>query len=338
MLSKSKSVFMFTFLLAFNSAVFCQYQEEISKIVVYRDASPYAAAVSYKLLIDHQFQVKLRNNSYYEFTCVSGMHNISIDGYKQFGLDLNVKPGNTYYVRFGIKMGVWISTPELILVDSLSALPTIENGNMYNLNDSDKAEIRTKNYIGFSGVLGFGTNNIPLLTTTEGKESKLSFGGGFGIGLNYGYQINRYFDLSFGMNYQISQLIPYLSNADISFSRGMLSFTPSLIIPIDGGYSMKLKLGGGINKAIGTKLSIDTREISDGIKDDWKYNNPFGFHLEGQFEMFLSNYWSLVYSIKYYNIIYEYESNNYGYFPTEVDLGNPDGSGIDLRFGIYYHF
>lgn len=333
-----QSILLLAFLYLICLPVSSQYQEGVSKIIVYREASSYGAAVSYKLLVDNQFHVKIRNNSFYEFTCLSGTHKISILNFEQYGINLNAKPGNTYYIRFGIKVGVWQSTPELILVDSLSAVPAIENGNMYNLNEPDLVKVRTTSFIGFKGTIGFGINNIPLITTTDGKESSISFGGGYGIGLNYGFRLDHNFDLTLGFDYQCSQLSPYLSNASISFYRGMLSATPSLIIPIDGGYSMNLKLGGGIDKSIGSKLKIDTRELSGGFNDDWKYDNPFGFHFVAQFEMLLSNQWSVNYSVKYQNIKYEFDSSNFGSYPEDMDLKSPDGSGINFQFGFNYNF
>jgi len=197
--------------------------------------------------------------------------------------------------------------------------------------------IRPKNRFGLNVAMGFGFDNFPMIITTDDEESKISFGGGYSVGAKYGREFNKYFDLAFDLNYQFSDLRPPLKNADVTFKRGVLSVTPSYIIPISGGDAMRIKLGGGPDYYWSNSLSIEASEVPDGFNDDWDYKNSWGFHLSAVYEYNFTEKWSFNYGLKWYNVKYEFESGG-DYAPDVKDLSNPDGSGIDLLFGMYYHF
>jgi len=279
----------------------------------------------------------MKDNSFFLYDCSPGEYEIKIDKYKEPKLNINVDSTRTYFVRIGIRMGFWSGIPELILVDSISADPVIKNTSIKEIGNPNNPWIRPKSRIGINLNYGFGLDNIPMIVINDDKNSSISFGGGFAFGLKYGYELNKNFDLAFDVIYQFSNLIPYLSNADITFSRGITSFTPSLIIPIDEGYAMRLKLGAGMDYYWAGSLKVESDEVPGGFNDTWKYDSSLGYHLRAIFEMNMSEKWSLNYGLGWSNVKYKFKSGG-NYFPTDDELGNPDGSGIDLLFGFYYHF
>ena len=252
-------------------------------------------------------------------------------------MHLKVEKGKTYYLRFDLKMGFWNTTAELTLVDSISAFPKIHNGKMQELPPSNRTFKITKNRLGMNLNMGAGFQNTSLITATNGIKSTISFGGGSALGLKYGHEFSKHFDLAFDLNYQENELTPRLSNAKITFGRGIISITPSYILPIMDGETMRMKFGAGLDRYFGSVLSIDMSKIPGGFKDKWNYNSSLGYHLSAIYEMNLNQFWSLDCGLKYYSVSYKF-MEGLNAFPTDSKLITPKGSGIDLLLGIYYHF
>ncbi len=331
-----KQFILFFFVFGFIHAVLSN-DTIASKIVFYREYNYYGSAISYKIFVNDSMVVKLKNNSFFVYNCLPGDYDIEINKFKEPKLHLKVEKGKTYYLKFGIRMGVWSGIPELILVDSVSAYPTISSGSMRELNNNIPL-VRPKNRFGLNINIGGGFERIPMIEMDNGKEAKISFGGGFGIGIKYGHEFNKHFDLALDLNYQFSLLSPTLKNADISFKRGFVSITPSYILAIDGGDAMRLKFGGGLDYYWGTLLTIESSEVSGGFDDEWKYRSSLGYHVNVIFELNISDNWSVNYGLNWYNVGYEFKSSR-NFFPTDNNkLKQPDGSGIDFLFGFYYHF
>lgn len=307
-----------------------------SKIVFYREYNYYGSAISHKVYVNGVEIVKLKNNSYFEYPCTPGEYSIQVGNYKETFMRLTVEEGKTYYLRFGMRTGTWNAIPELVLVDSISAYPAIYQGNMRNLNATPTLN-RPKGRFGFNIGFGGGFSSVPMVTTTDGKESTLSFGGGFVFGFKYGYELNKNFDLAFDASYQFSSLSPTINNGDVTFGRWIFSLTPSYIIPISDGETMRIKLGAGIDGYVGNGLNIDLSKLQGGFSEDWSYKSTAGFHLSAIFEMNTSSKWSLSYGLKWYNVSYSFESGGLHY-PTDNKLKEPNGSGIDFVVGVYYHF
>ena len=218
-----------------------------SKIIFYREFNYQASAVSYKIFANDQLITRIKNASYYIFNCEPGEYNLQLEKIKDSALNINVEENKTYYVRFGIRMGAWSALPELLLVDSVSAYPVVINGSLRQLDEHNTPLIRPKSRIGINLGIGGGFENIPMIETTDGDDSKISFGGGIAIGLKFGREFSKHFDLAFDLYYQFSELRPVLENADVTFNRGVLSVTPSYIVSISDGETMRLKFGGGFN-------------------------------------------------------------------------------------------
>ena len=308
-----------------------------SKVVVYRESNFLGSAISYKIFSGDSLLVKLKNNSYFIYSCSPGVYDIHINKLSNMKVHLKVEPGKTYYLRFDLRIGFWSSVPELSLIDSISAYPAIHNGSMRLLDKQNTPLVRPKNRFGMNLNLGGGFDNSTWATTSDGKEATTSFGGGFALGLKYGHEFSQHFDLAFDLNYQSSLLIPSLSNGNVTFNRGILSVTPSYIVPIDGGDAMRLKFGAGIDSYFGSNLSIELSKMSGGFDDNWTYKNSFGYHLSAIFEQNISDKWSLNYGLKWYTVSYTFDKGGISY-PTDSKIKSPNGSGIDFLFGVYYHF
>jgi hypothetical protein len=331
-----KQVLAFILLMAAVQAMFGSDTLQ-SKIIFYREANFQGSAISYKVLANDTFVVKLKNNSFFVYPCKPGEYDLNIRNWPDAKIHLKAEADKTYYLRFGIRMGFWTSSPELILVDSISAYPAIHNTSIHELNAQNVPLIRPKNRIGINFNLGGGFENTSMLTTSDGKESSLSFGGGYAFGVKYGHEFTRHFDLATDLIYQFSSLRPYLSNADMTFSRVIISATPALILPINGGDMMRLKLGAGPDYYFASVLSIDCSKITGGFNDTWHYNSSIGFHVSVVYEWNVSDSWSFNYGLKWYNVGYDFKSGG-KYYPTTNKFESPDGSGIDFLFGFYYHF
>ncbi len=308
-----------------------------SSIVLYRENIYQGSVVTYKINVNDTLLIRLKNASFYSFDATPGDYTFRINKSVQPDLILKVEEDRIYYIRMGLKMTFWSSVPELILVDSVSALPVIRSGELRELDGSNLPVDRPDHRIGISLGVGFGFENFPMFTTVDGDDSKVSFGGGLGVGIRYGYELSRHFDLAVEANYQRSGLRPYLKNASADFDRFRVSLTPSFIIPIDGGDAMRIKLGAGPDLFLAPELKIKGSKVAGGFDDSWSYGGTAGFHVTGIFEMNPSEKWSVIYGLKYYNAAYKFESGG-GYAPMVNRLRTPDGSGIDILFGFNYHF
>ncbi len=327
---KNRILLIVVLMYGFNTCVFS------SKIVFYRESNFYGSALTYKVYNGDEMIGKLRNNSYFEYSCEPGTYNFKINKLNNTNLRLEVEESQTYYLRLSIRTGMWSSIPELILVDSISAYPAIASGEMNNINSEIPME-RAKNRIGIDFNMGGGISNIGMITTTDNEESTISFGGGFGVGIKYGYQFSRHFDLSSQIYFQESSLRPYLKNAEIAFWRNAISITPALVLPIGDGYLMKFRIGAGFDKYWGAKMRLETSEIPDGFDDTWKYNSNIGYHVVINYELNPSEKWIINYGIRYYSVNYEFDSGETT-FPISNELKTGNGSGIDFTLGLYFNF
>jgi hypothetical protein len=194
-----------------------------------------------------------------------------------------------------------------------------------------------KNRIGLIMCGGGGFQNIPFVELTDGTIATISFGGDYAVQFEYGYEVNKYFDLAINIGGQFSELSQTVSNGSASFNRSIVSLTPSYILPIAGGDKMRFKFGAGIDLLYNAELNFDLSKVSGGTKDDWKYNGGLGGHLSIIFEILTPKRFSFNAGIRYQNANYEFKSGAHSY-PTDNDLKNPNGSGIYILLGVNYSF
>ena len=200
--------FFFTGMAAFMLFSLFVSGQEKSSIVLYRENIYQGSAVTYKINVNDTLLIRLKNASFYSFDAAPGEYAFRINKSLQPELTVKVEENKAYYIRMGLKMTFWSSVPELILVDSLSALPVIRSGALRELDGGNMPVDRPDHRIGISFGVGFGFENFPMFTTVDGDDSKVSFGGGFGVGIRYGYEFSRHFDLAGEAIYQSSGLRP----------------------------------------------------------------------------------------------------------------------------------
>jgi len=307
------------------------------KMVFYRDNNIYGAALSQKVFVNGVQVVKLRNNSFFTYSCESGTNEIMVNNLPETAMQLKVAEGKTYYFRFDFRQGFWISIPEFILVDSISAYPAIHNGSMRELDGSNRPLARPADRFGINVAIGGGLVNHNVITLDNGEESSISYGGGIGFGVKYGHEFTRNFDMAIDLDYRSSSLRPTVSNGTVSFDRFLVGITPAYIIPIDGGDAMRIKVGAGPDFYFYNALDWKTSKISGGFNDKWLYKSTYGFHVSANYEMNFSESWSVNYGLKYYYVNYKFKSGDKTY-PTNSWMLKPDGSGIEVLIGVNYHF
>lgn len=309
-----------------------------SKIIIFRENSFYGSANNYKIYVNDSFLVKLSNNSFYQFECVTGIYVISINNDTNTKILINAEKGKNYYIRLITNTGFWSNKPELLKTDNNISSSKIIKGNLREITNKKTTNFRTKNRIGLNIEIGGGFTEIIMFATNNGGESCISFGGGYGMGFKYGYEINKLIDIAMDLNYQYSVLVPYLDNVTTTFQRGIFSVTPSLIIPLKDGNKMRFKIGSGYSYYWNTVLKINSLEITNGFNDVWKYENASGIHACLNFEWNFCNIFMMNYGIKYYDVTYKFKSSNVKYPGNGNPLFSPKGKGLDFIIGINYLF
>jgi len=205
-----------------------------------------------------------------------------------------------------------------------------------------KKEVVKKRYSNRIGIIlggGSGFKNVTIGFLNDGTKVAISFGGGSGGGLEYGYEFSRHFDLGGIIFYQSSSLSSDVANAKMTFTRAFLSVTPALIVPLTKKDKTRFKFGVGLDWFFFSNLSTDLSKISGGFKDEWKYKNAFGEHLNITFELNTNNKrFSFSGQLKFYNVNYSFDKETNGYVPVDDDLEKPTGSGVDFLLGFAYHF
>ena len=152
----------------------------------------------------------------------------------------------------------------------------------------------------------------------------------------------REFSKSFGMDFDLSIqesfLVPSLTNASASFSRGRFSVRPFFIIPLNAEATKRLKVGAGLDTYFGTVLNLKTEKLINGVNGNWYYNKPLGYHLSCVYEQFISDNFSLMVGGKLSDVTYKFESSDVNWYPTESSYTDPSGLTFYLVFGAGYHF
>lgn len=194
--------------------------------------------------------------------------------------------------------------------------------------------------IGIAFMGGFGFNKIPELdiTTTNGKTSSISAGGGGGIALKCGYEFKHNIDLEGTLAYQASSLSIDLKNVSIAFRKTILSITPSYIIRFNHSKIMTVKIGGGFAYYFNVAMPVRTASIKQGFDENFTYQNALGFHVASTFTVKAFKTISFDLGIRYNNVQYEFQSSDKLVPLTSNTVRSPNGSGIDFFYGINYHF
>jgi hypothetical protein len=297
-----------------------------------------SSALAFNISANDSLLIRIRNNTYYVYECSPGEYTFMVNNLENTKVNLVAEEGNTYYIRFGLRTGFWSSFPELLVVDSISAHGIVDSGKLRLLKEYDEHLPRPRNRIGLAMNAGGGFSNIPMIVLENGNDASIGFGGGFGIGLSYGYEVSNLVDLSFEFFYRNRGLTPNVSNASINYTSWVTRITPSLIIPIQGGYAMRLKLGAGMGYYTSNMLNFDTYKIQGGFRDKWHYGNSFGPHGNLIFEMSPVENFTFAYGIYLYNASFDYSRSERAIYPLDKKLITGNGSGLDISMRFFYNF
>jgi len=312
-------------------------QPEKATIYIYRIVNFYGSGIRMTIMANGNPIVRLKNASFYKFETEPGGYMFSIFSGPPSGIKITTEAGKSYYIKCYYNPGFWSAYPIIELADPGAGKAFIE-GN--SLHEQPGETFPLKNYksrIGLEVSGGIGFKNFPLFIDENGDDVNLSPGGGFGIGADYSYLINKNFDITLTTLFQSSSLSTYLKNASASFNRLSFSITPSIVIPGKRKDISRFKIGAGAGVyTIGTMM-IDASEIGD-TKYIFKYQNAPGFHGSVLFESHFSLRGSINLGLRYTNIRYEYKEEGSSHFPADNEFLNPDGSAIDLFITYSLHF
>ncbi len=307
------------------------------RIVVYFATKVNIVAKPYEIMANDSLVARIRNNSFAEYTCKPGSYNIRITNAPTANTSINVVAGKSYFVQIMTMPGFWKPQPIFMQVDSISGNNIIKNYGVEKLDKDFSPFPRAARRFSVSVISGAGFTDKPIVYLNNGDEATISAGGGVGIGLKYGYEINRFFDLSFEYNYHYSMLMPNVKNANVSFSNSSIAITPSLIIPYADGDVTRFRLGAGIDKYFGENLNLKTSQLAGGLDHKFNYTSNIGTHINFVYETNLTKTWSMNLELIYHNINFDFKPSVPGE-QVDPNFNKMDGSGIDLNIGVSYHF
>lgn len=307
------------------------------RVYFYRLPNYMGSGVKMNISMNGMSVVHLKNASWCLYDAEPGEYIISCSMGKEAKLKLDLQAGHVYYIKSYINMGYWSGSPGLELTDSIAGKAIIEGGSLRMQLSELKPNRVNKSRMGLYMTGGVGFETIPMFIDENKEVVTLSTGGGFGGGLDYGYQINKFADLSLQCFYQGSTLSRPLKNASASFNRMGISFTPALVIPIKGGEYYRFRLGGGVSVYQFGTMKVDASNTG-GDKYKYKYLTSPGLHASLVFSSNFSDRGSMSLGVRYYNVNYKYTSEGSTHITTEEKINSPDGSGFDFTVGYYYHF
>lgn len=339
-LQKTLTAFFFAFLLYqpfTEGSTLSSDQEEPAIVYFFRLPNYAGSAVKMTIMSNDQPVVRLRNASYFKYTAQPGNYVFSISYGSGSNISLSLESGKEYYIKCYYNMGFWSGIPILELMDSEAGKATLA-GNKLSEQPVEQIIIsERKSRLGVVMTGGFGFESTAWFIDENGDDVKLSPGGGFGIGAEFGHQFSKSFDLSFNLFFQGSSLSKTLKNASASFNRLGITATPAIVIPVKGGENLRFRIGAGPGLySLGT-MKIDASKIS-GSKLTLKYNTAIGLHGLLLFETNFSERGAMNFGIRYSNIHYKFNPTGSSVSVTESKLRNPDGSGIDFFLGYYFVF
>lgn len=313
-------------------------QSNYVKIVVYRNETNAANDEEiYNVFAENILTTILKNNQSEEFYMPEGSFKLRINDENSTAISVACSKGNNYFFKIYRDFNK-PSKPIIIeAVDSIIAKSEMKSVKKITPKHVVLNTIRNRNAIGLILEVGKGFHQIDVMSTTSGTEAMLSFGGEGAVGFSYNYLISKYFGWSNELRYQFNTLTPYLSNANVTFDRGVVSATPYFIIPLTKRFDQKLKLGAGIDYHLNPILTIETEKIIDGFNDEWTYSNTFGYHFIAFFDMKIARNLRGHTGLKYSEVQYKFVKGK-TYQPNTDDLKIPHGNSLSVSFGLDYCF
>jgi len=200
-------------------------------------------------------------------------------------------------------------------------------------------------HAGVNFLLGIGLDEHTVGKTNENEDIKMSGGGGIGGALRLGYGLSPGWDLNFGFALQNSSLQPQVENAKGNFLRTVLVADIKYCISIAAaGF---INLGGGIGYFIPGDLDMDLSKVTGGAHNIFSYDNTWGFRLLAEYEGFFNNDLGWIIGLTYTQVNFKLKSAlsngialSAEQLPAAIknDIGELDGSSIDLVLSLVYYF
>jgi hypothetical protein len=333
------------FVQIFLLVIFCNplYSQEItqptgkSEVYFYRIPDYLGSGLKMTILVDNEPVVRLQKNSFYRQTVSAGDHELSFSFGSSMRLRLKTEPGKSYYVRCSYNMGLWSGIPVMELMEPASGKAIIDGQGLAEQFYTPISTKPLKSRLAITWGGGFGFEKVPWFVDENDNDVTLSAGGGFTIGAEYGYLINRNFDITINCSFNGSSLSRNLSNASGTFNRMGLTLTPSFIFPIKDGSMFRIKAGAGAGLYSFGTMKVDASKVGDE-KYTFKYKSAPGFHGQLMFESNFSEKGTLGMGLRYENIKYNYTSVGSSHPSTDPRITNPDGSGIILIINYSFLF
>lgn len=307
-----------------------------STLILVRPDSHFASSYRAKVLVNDSIlkTLYLYNNSYATQKLNGDTVKLYEAGSSRKPLVITPAAGETVYGLVTVWPGFWSAQTELNLIDSQKAQGYLLNPKILDLR---KPLTRPMMRVGIELGAGFGLNDFAIIQTTDGNESKLGYGGGLMYGLLVGNQFTNHFDLELSYRFADRGLTPHLENASIHFTRHLVNITPSFVIPIQGGYYQRVRVGGGLTMAFDAKQKWNTSELQTGFKDTWIYDNAVGYHATCVYELNFAKHFSSYMGLRYTDITYAFKQSAIA-VPVIDKLTNPHGNSIDFLIGFSFHF
>lgn len=208
------------------------------------------------------------------------------------------------------------------------------------LDPGDVGKIRAEFRLAFGG----GFKSQPVFELTNGTISRISAGGGAGIGFNFGYRVLRQFELSSEFLFQYSTLDLPISNGSAGFSRFVITPTAKYLLPLKKGrHSITLDLGAGYGVYMKGKMDIDAGNISGGAHNIFEYKDGYGPHGIVEVEFRTKKSLSFLGGFKLYNVNYKISKaqSNGSQVPLRavpLDVQSLNGNGFDMYAGLSFLF
>lgn len=287
------------------------------------------SAAKMTIMANDQPVARLKNASFFRYTAPAGNYVFSFSFGSDSKITLNLEPGKEYYIQCYYNTGMWAGIPVMVPLENNSGKILFEGNKLAEVT-SEPLEITPKlSRIGLTMSGGIGFETHPIFVDENNDDVTLSAGGGYSVGLVYGHQFGRNFDLEFGGEFRSSSLSENLKNAKASFNRVALTLTPSVLIPLKNE-TLRFRAGAGPGFYSLASMKIDGSEINNTIYK-FKYKQAIGFHVQVLFEALIMERGSMDLGVRYNNVKYDLDPASSTHYLT--DLKNPDGSSIDFVIG-----
>lgn len=332
-----KKILISIILLLIYSSLFSQ-EKKTSKIIVFRNDNYFARGVNIAVNLNNKLFEKIQNSSYKELTIpADSTYIISLNNYKKQTHTFIAKADSVYTFEVLIVQSTFTYNPILSPRDLYFTEQSIVNYKLYNL-DQPIQSTKLKNRFGLLFNAGAGFSNVDLFVATNGEKSSISTGGGVGMKLSAGTEINKWLEIGADIGFQISSLTPIMRDAKTDFSRKFISFYPSLVKSFGRFNTTKLRIGVGPSYYFDNKMVIDLSKVSSGQKATWEYDNSLGVQSFFMIDFLSRKNFSANMGLNYYSVKYKFNSTSGSYYPIDTRLINSDGSGLDLVVGFSYLF